>query len=168
MRIQKITPCLWFDHQAEAAARFYTSIFKNSRIGKITRYGKAGYEIHRRPAGTVMTVEFEINGQAFTALNGGPVFKFNEAISFQVNCKTQAEIDYYWEKFSKGGDKKAQQCGWLKDKFGVSWQIVPEVLGQLVGDPDSQKSQRAMKALLQMKKLDIAKIKQAYDGERTA
>ncbi|PYJ07858.1 MAG: hypothetical protein DME25_02875 [Verrucomicrobia bacterium] len=168
MKIQKITPCLWFDHQAEAAARFYTSIFKNSRIGKITRYGKAGYEIHRRPAGTVMTVEFEINGQAFTALNGGPVFKFNEAISFQVNCKTQAEIDYYWEKFSKGGDKKAQQCGWLKDKFGVSWQIVPEVLGQLVGDPDSQKSQRAMKALLQMKKLDIAKIKQAYDGERTA
>ena len=168
MKIQKITPCLWFDHQAEAAARFYTSIFKNSRIGKITRYGKAGYEIHRRPAGTVMTVEFEINGQAFTALNGGPVFKFNEAISFQVNCKTQAEIDYYWEKFSKGGDKKAQQCGWLKDKFGVSWQIVPEVLGQLVGDPDSQKSQRAMKALLQMKKLDIAKIKQAYDEERTA
>ena len=168
MKIQKITPCLWFDHQAEAAARFYTSIFKNSRIRRISRYGKAGYEIHRRPAGTVMTVEFEINGQAFTALNGGPVFKFNEAISFQVNCKTQAEIDYYWEKFSKGGDKKAQQCGWLKDKFGVSWQIVPEVLGQLVGDPDSQKSQRAMKALLQMKKLDIAKIKQAYDGERTA
>ena len=168
MRIQKITPCLWFDHQAEAAARFYTSIFKNSRIRRISRYGKAGYEIHRRPAGTVMAVEFEINGQTFTALNGGPVFKFNEAISFQVNCKTQAEIDYYWEKFSKGGDKKAQQCGWLKDKFGVSWQIVPEVLGQLVGDPDSQKSQRAMKALLQMKKLDIAKIKQAYDGERTA
>ena len=115
-----------------------------------------------------MAVEFEINGQTFTALNGGPVFKFNEAISFQVNCKTQAEIGYYWEKLSKGGDKKAQQCGWLKDKFGVSWQIVPEVLGQLVGDPDSQKSQRAMKALLQMKKLDIAKIKQAYDGERTA
>src|SRR5436309_11251789 len=168
MKIQKITPCLWFDHQAEAAARFYTSIFKNSRIRRISRYGKAGYEIHRRPAGTVMAVEFEINGQTFTALNGGPVFKFNEAISFQVNCKTQAEIDYYWEKFSKGGDKKAQQCGWLKDKFGVSWQIVPEVLGQLVGDPDSQKSQRAMKALLQMKKLDIAKIKQAYDGERTA
>jgi len=117
--LHKITPCLWFDNQAEEAARFYTAIFPNSKIGSITRYGKEGYEIHRRPAGTVMTVEFEIEGQTFTALNGGPVFKFNEAISFQVQCETQAEVDEYWEKLSEGGDEQAQQCGWLKDKFGV-------------------------------------------------
>src|SRR5436309_11564346 len=164
MKIQKITPCLWFDHQAEAAARFYTSIFKNSRIRRISRYGKAGYEIHRRPAGTVMAVEFEINGQTFTALNGGPVFKFNEAISFQVNCKTQAEIGYYWEKLSKGGDKKAQQCGWLKDKYGVSWQVVPRVLNEMLQDADSAKSQSAMKAALQMMKFDIDELRRAYGG----
>ena len=165
IHIQKITPCLWFDNQAEAAANSYTSIFKNSKIGRITRYGKEGYEIHGRPEGTVMTVEFEIGGQAFTALNGGPVFKFNEAISFQVRCETQEEVDYYWEKLSEGGDKKAQQCGWLKDKYGVSWQVIPSVLGELLGDPDSEKSQRAMKAMLQMKKIDIEKIKRAYDGK---
>lgn len=164
--MQKITPCLWFDTQAEEAANFYTSIFKNSKIGKITRYGKEGYEIHGREAGTVMTVDFEIEGQKFTALNGGPVFKFNEAISFVVHCETQKEVDYYWEKLSAGGDEKAQQCGWLKDKYGVSWQIVPEVLSELVSDPNSEKSQRAMKAMLQMKKIDIKTLKQAYEGRR--
>ncbi len=166
--ISKITPCLWFDSEAEEAAAFYTSIFENSTIGKITRYGKEGYEIHGRPEGTVMVVEFELNGQTFTALNGGPLFKFNEAISFQVRCKTQKEVDYYWEKLSEGGDEKAQQCGWLKDKYGVSWQVVPNVLIELVGDPNSEKSQRAMKAMLQMKKIDIDKIKQAYDGQSMA
>ncbi len=162
--MQKITPCLWFDNQAEEAANFYTSIFKNSKIGNITHYGKEGYEIHGREAGTVMTVDFEIEGQKFTALNGGPVFKFNEAISFQVHCETQEQVDYYWEKLSEGGDEKAQQCGWLKDKYGVSWQIVPEVLSKLVGDPASEKSQRAMKAMLQMKKIDIEGLKKAYEG----
>jgi predicted 3-demethylubiquinone-9 3-methyltransferase (glyoxalase superfamily) len=161
---QKITPCLWFDNQAEAAANFYTSIFKNSRIRKISRYGKEGYEIHGQPEGTVLTVEFEIEGQTFTALNGGPVFKFNEAISFQVNCETQDELDYLWNKLSEGGDEKAQQCGWLKDRYGVSWQIIPRILGELVSDPNSEKSQRAMRAMLQMKKIDIDKLKQAYDG----
>lgn len=164
--MQKITPCLWFDNQAEEAANFYSSIFKNSKIGNITRYGKEGYEIHGREAGTVMTVDFEIEGQKFTALNGGPVFKFNEAISFVVHCETQKEVDYYWEKLSEGGDERAQQCGWLKDKYGVSWQIVPEVLSELVGDPNSERSQRAMKAMLQMKKIDIKTLKQAYEGRR--
>ena len=164
----KIIPCLWFDHQAEEAARFYTAIFPNSRIASITRYGKEGYEIHRQPAGTVMTVEFDLEGQTFTALNGGPVFKFNEAISFQVQCETQAEVDYYWEKLAEGGDETAQQCGWLKDKYGVSWQVIPKGLGALVSDPDSEKSQRATKAMLQMKKLDIEAIQRAYDGPRQA
>lgn len=135
--MQKVTPFLWFDDQAEEAAEFYTSIFKNSKIGRTTRYGKEGYEIHGKPAGTAMTVEFEIDGQPFTALNGGPVFQFNEAISFQVRCDTQEEVDYYWDKLSEGGDEKAQQCGWLKDKYGVSWQIVPKILSELVGDSDS-------------------------------
>jgi predicted 3-demethylubiquinone-9 3-methyltransferase (glyoxalase superfamily) len=164
INIQKITPCLWFDNQAEEAVKFYTSIFKNSRIGKITRYGKEGFEIHGRPEGTVMTIEFEISGLAFTALNGGPIFKFNEAVSFQVPCETQEEVDYYWEKLTPGGDEKAQQCGWLKDKFGLSWQVFPKVMSELVGDPYSEKSQRAMKAMLQMKKIDIKKLKRAYDG----
>ena len=160
--MQKITPCLWFDNQAEEAVKFYTSIFKKSKIRKTARYGEEGYEIHRRPAGTVMTIEFELNGQTFTALNGGPVFKFNEAISFQVNCKSQQELDYYWEKLSKGGDEKAQQCGWLKDKYGVSWQIVPTVLGEMLQGKDTERSSRVMKALLQMKKLDIKTLNQAY------
>ncbi len=164
---QKITPCLWFDDQAEEAARFYASIFRDSRIGRITRYGREGYEIHGRPEGMVMTAEFEIEGQTFRALNGGPVFKFNEAISFQVNCETQEELDYYWERLSEGGDEKARQCGWLKDKYGISWQIIPKVLGELVGDPRSEKSQRAMKAMLQMKKIDLETIKRAYDGQGT-
>jgi predicted 3-demethylubiquinone-9 3-methyltransferase (glyoxalase superfamily) len=162
--MKKITPCLWFDSNAEEAANFYTSIFKNSKIGKISRYGKEGYEIHGKPAGTVLTVEFELNGQTFTALNGGPVFKFNEAISFQVNCESQSELDYYWDKLSQGGDEKAQQCGWLKDKYGVSWQIVPVVLAEMMQDKNAEKSERVMKALLQMKKLDIKTLEQAYNG----
>ena len=162
-RIQKITPCLWFDDQAEEAAKFYTAIFSNSKIVSITRYGEAGHEVHRRPAGTVMTVAFELDGHAFAALNGGPMFTFNEAISFQVSCETQEELDYYWEKLSEGGDRKAQQCGWLKDKYGVSWQIVPTVLGEMLQDKDARKSQRVMKAMLQMKKIDIRGLRQAYE-----
>lgn len=162
--VQKISPCLWFDSEAEQAAQFYTGIFKNSRIVTITRYGKAGFEIHHRPAGSVMTVSFELDGQKFTALNGGPLFKFNEAISFQVHCETQKEIDYYWEKLSAGGDPKAQQCGWLKDKYGLSWQVVPTIVGELFKDENSAKSQRAMEAMLRMKKLDIAELKKALAG----
>jgi len=161
--MQKITPCLWFDSNAEEAAKFYTSIFKNSKIGRISRYGKEGHEFHGKPPGTVMTVEFELQGQAFTALNGGPMFKFNEAISFQVNCESQEEVDYYWEKLSEGGDEKAQQCGWLKDKYGLSWQVVPTVLVEMLLDKDPKKSERVMNALHQMKKLDIAKLKRAYE-----
>jgi predicted 3-demethylubiquinone-9 3-methyltransferase (glyoxalase superfamily) len=162
--LQKITACLWFDKEAEEAAKFYTSIFKNSRIGSISRYGEAGREIHGMPAGTVLTVDFELEGQSFTALNGGPMFKFNEAISLQVHCETQQELDYYWDKLSQGGDKQAQQCGWLKDKFGASWQVVPTILPKLLMDPDRAKSERTMQALLQMKKLDIEKLKQAHAG----
>ena len=161
--MQKISPCLWFDDQGEEAAKFYTSIFKDSKIGDVTRYGKEGYEIHGREEGTVMTVEFEIEGQKFLALNGGPIFKFNEAISFQVYCETQEEVDYFWEKLSEGGDEKAQQCGWLKDKYGVSWQIVPTILIKMLKDKDSEKSQRVMKAMLQMHKLDISVLKKAYE-----
>ena len=161
--MQKIIPCLWFDDKAEEAVTFYASVFKNSKIGDVTRYGKEGYEIHRREAGSVLTVEFEIEGQKFVALNGGPVFKFNEAISFQVRCETQTEIDFYWEKLSEGGDKQAQQCGWLKDKYGVSWQIVPIVLGKMLQDKDTKKSDRVMKALLQMRKLDIMALMRAYE-----
>jgi predicted 3-demethylubiquinone-9 3-methyltransferase (glyoxalase superfamily) len=160
----RITPCLWFDDQAEAAARFYTSVFKNSKIGKIARYNEAGHEMHGRPAGSVMTVVFELDGQEFTALNGGPVFELNEAVSLQVWCETQAEVDDYWEKLGQGGDKDAQQCGWLKDKFGLSWQIVPVVLAEMIGDPDPEKAGRTMNAMLQMKKLDIARLTQAYNG----
>ena len=160
--MQRITPCLWFDTQAEEAAKFYTSVFKNSRIGRISRYGKEGHEIHGRPEGSVLTVEFELNGQPFTALNGGPVFTFNEAVSFQVFCDSQQELDSYWEKLSKGGDTKAQQCGWLKDQYGVSWQVVPTQLAAMLQDKDSRKSERVMKELLQMKKLDIARLEQAY------
>ncbi|MDO8726676.1 MAG: VOC family protein [Candidatus Methanoperedens sp.] len=161
--MQKITPCLWFDNKAEEAANFYTSIFKNSKISNSTRYGKEGYEIHGKKEGTVMTMDFEIEGQKFLALNGGPEFKFNEAISFIVTCKTQKEVDYYWEKLTADGGQESV-CGWLKDKYGVSWQIVPEMTDKLVGDPTSEKSQRAMKAMLQMKKIDIEGLKRAYDG----
>jgi predicted 3-demethylubiquinone-9 3-methyltransferase (glyoxalase superfamily) len=162
--IQRITPCLWFDDQDEASFEFYTAIFRNSRIVRISRYGEAGRDVHGRPAGSVMVVAFELDGQGFTALNGGPVFKFNEAVSFQVHCDTQEDVDYYWTRLSEGGDEKAQQCGWLKDRYGVSWQIVPTVLSEMIGDPDSVRSQRAMKAMLQMKKIDIATLKKAFAG----
>jgi predicted 3-demethylubiquinone-9 3-methyltransferase (glyoxalase superfamily) len=158
-------PCLWFDNQAEQAANYYTSIFKNSKVGKITYYGEAGQDVHGQKPGTVLTVAFDLDGQPFTALNGGPIFKFNEALSLQVMCDDQKEIDYYWEKLSAGGDSNSQQCGWLKDKYGLSWQIVPKVLLELVGDPKSEKSQRAMTAMLGMKKLDIAALERAYEGK---
>lgn len=160
----RIAPCLWFDGQAEEAARFYTSIFKNSRIKQITRYSTAGFEVHHRPAGSVMTVEFELDEEPFTALNGGPEFKFNEAVSLQILCANQEEIDYYWQKLGAGGDPKAQQCGWLKDKYGVSWQVVPTGLDQLFADENSPGAKRATEALLRMKKLDIAELRRAYEG----
>jgi predicted 3-demethylubiquinone-9 3-methyltransferase (glyoxalase superfamily) len=160
--LQKITPCLWFDDQAEEAAAFYTAIFRRSKIVSVARYGEAGHDVHGKPAGSVMAVAFELEGQAFSALNGGPMFKFNEAISFQVDCQTQAEVNYYWDKLSEGGDERAQQCGWLKDKYGVSWQVVPRVLLEMINDPNSKRSQRAMEAMLQMKKIDIDALKRAY------
>jgi predicted 3-demethylubiquinone-9 3-methyltransferase (glyoxalase superfamily) len=160
--MQKITPFLWFDNKAEEAAKFYVSIFKNSRIGDISRYGDAGAEVSGRPKGTVMVVTFQLGGQEFLALNGGPQFKFTEAISLVVNCETQQEIDGLWEKLSEGGAKN--QCGWLKDKYGLSWQIVPTVLGKLMQDKDAEKANRVMKAMLQMHKIDIKLLKQAYDG----
>jgi len=161
---QRIAPCLWFDDQAEEAARFYAGIFPNSKIGQISRFGEEGKEHHHKEPGTAMTVAFELDGQSFTGLNGGPIFQFNEAISLQVNCETQEEVDHYWNKLSEGGDEKAQQCGWLKDKYGVSWQVVPTIVPELINGPDAEKSSRAMQALLQMKKLDIAELKRAYEG----
>ncbi len=159
--MQKITPFLWFDDQARAAAKFYCSVFKNSKILKVHRYGEAEGEASGRPKGSVMTVEFLLAGQKFVALNGGPHFKFTEAISFVVNCRTQAEIDHYWKRLSAGG--KPGQCGWLKDKYGVSWQIVPATLGEYFGDKDPAKSQRVMQAILKMTKLNIKTLKQAYE-----
>ena len=159
---QKITPCLWFDTEAEAAANHYVSIFKNSRIVKIGRYGKEGKEIHGKAAGSVMAVEFEIEGQKFVGLNGGPQFKFDEAISFQITCDSQTEIDYFWSRLTDGG--KEVQCGWLKDKFGLSWQVVPRVLPELLGNPNAEKADRVMKAMLQMKKFDIAALERAFEG----
>ncbi|MFL5594116.1 MAG: VOC family protein [Gemmatimonadaceae bacterium] len=164
-KMTRISPCLWFDDQAEDAARFYTGVFKNSRITTITRYGSAGFETHQRPAGSVMTVAFELDGQPFTALNGGPLFKFNEAVTLQVNCENQKEIDYYWEKLTAGGDPKAQQCGWLKDKFGLSWQVTPENMDDYFKDEKSPGAKRAMEAMLEMKKIDVAKIERAYEGK---
>jgi len=162
--IQKISPCLWFDNQAEEAAKFYVSVFKNSKILKIARYGKEGHEIHGRPEGSVMTVDFEIEGQRFTALNGGPDFKFTEAISLQVYVETQEELDEYWAKLTEGGDESAQQCGWLKDKFGLSWQIVPRVLPEMMTEKATEKSERVMAAMLKMKKLTIGDLARAYAG----
>jgi predicted 3-demethylubiquinone-9 3-methyltransferase (glyoxalase superfamily) len=156
--MQKIHPFLWFDNQAEEAMHFYVSIFKNSKVGSVSRYGDAG----PGPKGSVMTASFELEGQPFTALNGGPQFKFTEAISFIVSCQTQAEVDELWNKLSEGG--QTQQCGWLKDKFGLSWQIIPSALMELMSDPDPQKSQRVMAAMLQMTKIDIAKLRQAHAG----
>lgn len=163
--IQRIAPCLWFDNQAEEAANYYVSIFKNSRIREISRYGEAGQEIHGREPGSVMTVEFELDGQTFTVLNGGPLFKLNEAVSFQIYCETQDEVDYYWNKLKEGGDENAQQCGWLKDKYGLSWQVIPKEMSELFKDHTSAGYQRVMTAMLQMKKLDIAELKRAYDGK---
>ncbi len=163
--MKRIAPCLWFDDQAEEAAKFYVKVFKKSKIRKISRYPNVGKEIHGREAGAVMTVEFELDGQPFTALNGGPLFKFNEAISFQVYCETQKEIDYYWEKLGEGGDPKAQQCGWLRDKFGMSWQIVPTAMMKMTSARDPRKFERAFAAMLQMKKLDIAALERAYAGK---
>ena len=158
---QRIAPCLWFDSQAEQAAAFYISVFKNSRIVSVSRYSDVGQETHHRPAGSVLTVVFELDGQAFTALNGGPVFKFNEAISLQVYCDTQKEIDYYWDALSKGGDPNAQQCGWLKDQFGLSWQVTPRLLDELLQDHKSDTAKRAMEAILRMKKIDVAELERA-------
>ena len=162
--MQKISPFLWFDNNAEEAMNFYVSIFKNSKILNVSRYGEEGAKVSGRPKGSVMTATFELNGQTFTALNGGPAFKFTEAISFSVSCESQDEVDHYWTRLSEGGDEKAQQCGWLKDKFGLSWQIVPAALPRLLGDKDPKKSQRVMQAMLQMKKIVIADLQRAYDS----
>lgn len=159
---QKIMPCLWFDDEGEAAAKHYVSIFKNSKIGRLSRYPNEGKEIHGKSAGAVMTVEFELDGQKFLALNGGPQFKFDEAISFQVFCDTQAEIDYFWTKLSEGGSQGP--CGWLKDKFGLSWQIVPSMIPDMLHDENSEKGKRVFAAVMQMKKLDIAALEKAYAG----
>jgi predicted 3-demethylubiquinone-9 3-methyltransferase (glyoxalase superfamily) len=160
--MQRITPFLWFDHQAEEAARFYVSIFKNSRIASIARYDDEAAKASGRPKGSVMTAAFELDGQNFTALNGGPLFKFTEAISLVVNCETQEEVDHFWEKLSAGGQEV--QCGWLKDRFGVSWQVVPTVLTEMLQDKDPEKSKRVMAAMLKMKKISIAGLKNAYEG----
>ncbi|WP_019142763.1 VOC family protein [Noviherbaspirillum massiliense] len=162
--LQKITPCLWFDHQAEEAARFYTGIFKNSRITNIARYGEAGKDVHGMSAGTVMTVAFELNGQPFTALNGGPIFKFNEAVSLQVYCDNQDEVDHYWDRLSAGGDETAQRCGWLKDRYGLSWQVIPKALPELLSGPDAEQSRKVMEAMLRMKKIDIDELRRAKAG----
>ncbi len=159
---QKITPCLWFDTEAEAAANFYTSVFKNSRIKQVSRYGKAGHDIHSKESGSVMVVEFEIEGQTFTALNGGPQFKFNEAVSFQVMCDTQDEIDYFWDRLCRGGEEG--RCGWLKDKYGLSWQVVPSVLPELLTDAAGARLDRMIDAIMKMKKFDLEAVKQAAAG----
>ncbi len=161
--MQKITSFLWFDDKAEEAVKFYVSVFKNSKIGGITRYDDEGSKAAGRPKGTVMTVEFQLEGQEFVALNGGPHFQFTEAVSFVVNCETQEEVDEFWKKLSEGGEKS--QCGWLKDKYGLSWQVVPTVLGELFQDKDPKKSESVMKAMLQMRKLDIRALKRAYEQQ---
>ena len=162
--MNKIAPCLWFDNNAQEAVTFYTSVFRNSKVKQTTHYGDAAAQAARMPKGAVLTIAFELNRQDFTALNGGPVFRFNEAISLQVNCENQQELDEYWNRLSQGGDPEAQQCGWLKDKFGVSWQIVPVVLDELIRDPDVDKAQRVMKAMLGMGKLDAAELQRAADA----
>ena len=162
--VQKITPFLWFNDQAEEAAGFYTSIFPDSRIVTVTRYGREAAEVSGRPEGTVMTVAFQLAGQEFVALNGGPEFRFTEAISFVIDCGSQDEVDHYWAKLSERGDETAQQCGWLKDRYGVSWQVVPVILNELLADPDPEKSRRVMKAMLQMKKIDVEGLMRAAEG----
>jgi predicted 3-demethylubiquinone-9 3-methyltransferase (glyoxalase superfamily) len=160
---QKITPFLWFDDKAEEAAKFYASIFKNSKVGKITRYDEEAAKPTGRPADSVMTVDLELDGQQFVALNGGPMFKFTEAVSFVVNCETQDEVDYYWSKLSAGGQES--RCGWLRDKFGLSWQVVPVVLIEMLADKDAARAKRVTHAMLQMDKIDIPTLKKAYDGK---
>jgi predicted 3-demethylubiquinone-9 3-methyltransferase (glyoxalase superfamily) len=161
---QKLTPCLWFDTEAEEAANFYVSIFKDSKIRSVNRYVKAGQEVHGKPAGSVMAVEFEIEGQKFVGINGGPQFKFSEAISFQIHCRTQEEIDYYWNRLTEGGKEVA--CGWLKDKFGLSWQVVPTRLMELLSDKDAAKVERVTNAFMKMKKFDIEKLRRAFEGRQ--
>ena len=161
--MQEITPFLWFDDKAEEAANFYVSLFKNSKVANIARYDEAGAKASGRPVGSVMVVDFQLEGQEFAALNGGPIFKFTEAVSFVVNCETQEEVDRFWEKLSEGGEEV--QCGWLKDKYGLSWQVVPTVLTEMLKDKDPAKAKRVMEAMLQMKKIDIQTLKQAYDGQ---
>jgi predicted 3-demethylubiquinone-9 3-methyltransferase (glyoxalase superfamily) len=161
-KMQRITPFLWFDRQAEEAASYYVSVFENSRIGAVTRYNEAAAKASGQPQGSVMTVEFELDGQSFTALNGGPHFKFSEAISFVVHCETQAEVDHFWDKLAAGGQEI--QCGWLKDRFGVAWQVVPTVLVEMLQDKDPQKAQAVMAAMLQMKKIEIEPLRRAYGG----
>lgn len=161
--LTKITPNLWFDKNAEEAVNFYISIFKNSDIERLTRYGKEGFEIHGMPEGTVMTIDFSLDGQNFVALNGGPHFKFNEAVSFIISCNMQEEVDYYWEKLSAGGDPSAQVCGWLKDKFGLSWQITPKVLQDMISSKDTEKAGKVMNAMLKMKKIDIETLEKAFN-----
>ena len=165
-KVQRITACLWFDDQAEEAANYYVGIFRNSKIASLSRYGEVGQEFHGKPPGSVMTVEFELDGQTSTALNGGPIFKFNEAISLQIACETQEEVDYYWDKLTAGGDPQAQQCGWLKDKFGLSWQVVPDQLNRMIKDKDKEKVQRVTRVMLQMKKLEIAPLEEAFSGKK--
>ena len=160
--VQRISPCLWFDDQAEAAVGHYTAIFPNSRIVQVARYGEAGHEIHGRPAGSVLTIDFELEGVPFTALNGGPVFQFSEAISFQVHVDSQEELDHYWTRLGEGGDPESQQCGWLRDRFGLSWQVVPRRFGEWVAAASPESAERGMAALLKMKKLDIAELEKAY------
>jgi predicted 3-demethylubiquinone-9 3-methyltransferase (glyoxalase superfamily) len=160
--MQRITPFLWFDDQAEEAVNFYVSIFKDSRVGSVTRYDEEGAKAAGRPRGSVMTVAFELDGQEFTALNGGPLFKFTEAISLVVNCETQDEVDHFWNRLAAGGQQV--QCGWLKDRFGVSWQVVPTVLVAMLSDKDAEKAKRVMAAMLKMKKIDIGALRKAYEG----
>ncbi len=161
----KITPFLWFDDNAEEAVNYYVSIFKDSKINQVTHYTEAGQENHERPPGSVMTIAFELNGQEFTAINGGPSFKFTEAVSFVVSCKDQEELDYYWDRLGEGGPVDCQMCGWLKDRYGLSWQIVPAELPELISDEDPVKAGRFMSALMEMKKLDIAALKKAREGD---
>lgn len=161
---QRITTNLWFDRNAEDAVNFYTSIFKNSTIKGMTHYTKEGFNIHKMPEGTVMTIVFELDGREFLALNGGPIFKFNEAVSFVVNCSDQQEIDYYWDRLIPGGDPNAQVCGWLKDQFGLSWQIVPTILSELLNNKDAEKTSRVMAAVMQMKKINLSLLREAFDN----
>ncbi|HVR81732.1 MAG TPA: VOC family protein [Luteimonas sp.] len=160
-KLQRITPCFWFGDQAEEAVSFYTSVFENSRVGTTLRYDKESAQASGRPEGSVLTIAFELDGQEFTALNGTPIFKFNEAISLVIHCQSQAEVDHYWNHLSAGGDEKAQQCGWLKDRFGVSWQVVPTLLIELLSDPDPDTARKAMHAMMQMKKIDLEALRQA-------